>query len=565
MRASGSIRSSGPGQPEQVWRRGVSRRRLLAGAAGAGVGLLAACSSRGGAPAPSGNSGAAAKPKPGGTLNLQLIADFFDFDASLGGKTVPNPNATLMAYNTLLTFQQGPDVDFGKTVIIPSLAQKYEAPDAQTYSFHLRPDVKFINVAPVNGRPLTSADVKFAFEYASRTGAVKGAKLAPGQFGYMFEGLDSVEAPDAQTVVVKFAQPFAPFLSYVATYGTEIVPHEIYEQDGNFSKRMAGTGPMILDEAASQHGSRWIFKRNGGYWASGQPYLDGVNYLVFADTSTMYAAFQTRQLDILKAVVQHDVKTVSAANPNAVHLQSLDPSDGYGPYMSTVKPSPFGDPRLRQAVNLAINRDEMDKTLGTGQGTWAMPASTPDLWTQAEVKQILKYDPQQAKQLVSAAGYPNGLNINLMFAAGKDDSPTAQLLQAELKQAGINLTIESVDAATKSSREHAGNYTMDIHGWPIFGDLDSRLYGSYHSKGTANQQRIDDPKLDTLIEAQRREPDPTKRREALRAVTKYIAENAVDVALYGALRHTFWQPYVKGYADNWQQYDFNIANVWLQK
>jgi ABC-type transport system substrate-binding protein len=543
----------------------LSRRRFIAGATAAGAALAAACSSRGGNQAAKSSSTQAGKPKSGGTLNLQLIADFFDFDSSQGGKTVPNPNATTLVYDTLLAFQQGPNVDFDKTTIIPSLAERYEAPDAMTYTFHLRPGVRFANTAPVNGRALTSADAKFSFEYASRTGALQGSMLPAGQFGYMFEGLDSIQTPDAQTIVVKFSQPFAPFLSYVTTYGTQIVPHEIYDQDGSFSKQEAGTGPMTLDASGSQHGSRWSFKHNPAYWASGLPYLDRVNYLVFGDPATMYAAFQTKQLDILKTVADHDVKTVVAANPGATHQQAIDPAGVTGPYMSTIKPSPFGDPRMRQAVNLAINRDELDKTLGTGQGNWIMPASLPDLWSQAEIKQILKYDPQQAKQLIAAAGYPNGLNLNLMFAAGKDDSPTAQLLQAQLKQVGLQLNIEQIDAATKSQREHAGNYAMDLHGYPIFGDLDSRLYGSYHSKGTANQQRINDPKLDALIEAQRREPDQAKRRDALRAVTKYIAENAVDVALYGSTRHTFWQPYVKNYADNWQQYDFNVANVWLQK
>lgn len=544
----------------------MTRRRFVAAAAGGSVALAAACSSHGGSKATqSGSSAQPTKPQTGGTLNLQLIADFFDFDSSQGGKTIPNPNATTLVYDTLLAFQQGPGVDFEKTIIIPSLADHYEDPDARTYTFHLRPGLHFANTAPVNGHALTSADVKWSFEYASRTGALQGAKLPAGQFGYMFEGLDSIQTPDDSTVVVKFSQPFAPFLSYATTYATEIAPHEIYDQDGSLSKRMIGSGPMQLDVAGSQHGSRWTFKHSPSYWANGQPYLDTINYIVTSDNSTMYAAFQTRQLDILKTVANHDVKTVAAANPSAIHQQAIDPAGVTGPYMSTLKPSPFGDPRMRQAVSLAINRDEMDKTLGTGLGDWVMPAATPDLWTQAEIKQILKYDPQQAKQLIAAAGYPNGLAIDLMFAAGKDDDPTAQLVQAELKLVGINVTIQSTDAATKSTREHTGNYMMDLHGYPIFGDLDSRLYGSYHSKGTANQQRINDPKLDALIEAQRREPDQTKRRDALRAVTKYIAENAIDVALYGSTRHTFWQPYVKNYSDNWQQYNFNAPNVWVQK
>jgi peptide/nickel transport system substrate-binding protein len=547
------------------YQKSLSRRRL--GLLTAGVGataFLAACGGRStGSSTTSSATGQASKPRSGGTITLQLIADFFDFDSSQGGKTVPNPNATTLAYDTLLAFQQGPGVDYEKTTLIPGIATKWETPDAATFTFHLRPGVKFSSASPLNGRALTSADVKWSFEYASRTGALKGTKLPQGQFGYMFEGLQGIETPDDTTVVVRFAAPFAPFLSYASTYGTQILPHEIYDQDGSFSKQVLGSGPMQVDLGASQHGSRWVFKRNQGYWTSDQPYLDAANYIVFKDPETMYAAFQTHQLDILKAVVDHDVKSVVAANPTAVRQQALDPN-AQGLYMSATHP-PFNDVRARQAVAMAINRDEFDKTLGAGEGNWPIPAATPDLWSAAEAKQIVKFDPQQAKKLLADAGYPSGLKIDLMFASGKDDATEVQLLQSQLKAVGIDATIQQVDAATKSSREHGADYTMDLHAFPIFGDLDSRLYGSYHSKGTANQQRINDPKLDALIEAQRREPDATKRRDLLRAATKYVAENAVDVALFRQTINTFWQPYVKNYSDNWQQYNFNIPNVWLEK
>jgi peptide/nickel transport system substrate-binding protein len=539
-------------------------RRGFAGLAAAGIGLgLAACARGSGIRTSKSSLSSTGKPRSGGALNLQLVADFFDFDSSQGGKTVPNPNATTLVYDTLLAIQQGPDVDYDKTLIVAGLAQRWETPDAATFTFHLRPGLRFADVAPIGGRALIADDIRWSFEYAARAGQLKGSKLPQGQFGYMFEALDRIEAPDTSTVVVRFSQPFAPFLSYAATYGTQIAPHEIYDQDGSLSKRLAGSGPMQLDLAGSQHGSRWTFRRSPNYWASGRPYLDAVNFLVFGDTATMYAAFQTHQIDVLKAVVDHDVKTVVAANPGAARQQALDPN-AQGLYMSAVRP-PFNDPRLRKAVSFAINRDEFDKTLGAGQGNWPVPAATPDLWSQAEAKQILKYDPAQAKQMLADAGYPNGLNIDLMLAAGKDDATEAQLLQAQLKAAGITATIQPVDAATKSSREHDSNYTMDLHAFPVFGDLDSRLYGSYHSKGTANQQRIRVPKLDELIEAQRRESDGTKRRELLRNATRYIAENAIDVALFRQTINTFWQPYVKNYADNWQQYNFNVPNVWLEK
>ena len=128
----------------------------------------------------------------------------------------------------------------------------------------------------------------------------------------MFEGLERIETPDETTVFVRFAQPFAPFLSYATTYGTLILPREIYDQDGSFQKHIAGSGPMQVDPGAMQHGSRWIFRRNPAYWADGRPYVDGVTYVVTKDPSTQYAAFQTRQIDVIRAVVDESVKAALA-------------------------------------------------------------------------------------------------------------------------------------------------------------------------------------------------------------------------------------------------------------
>src|SRR5581483_9525839 len=159
----------------------------------------------------------------------------------------------------------------------------WETPDAQTFTFHLRPDVKWANTAPVNGRPLTSADVKWTYEYASRTGAFKGNKQLPTpSFGILLEGLQSIETPDDHTVVFHFENPYAPFVNYAYDRGLQIVPHEIFDQDGSLSKHMVGTGPFMLDESASQHGSRWVFRKNPGYWQSGKPYVNEIDYLVIA-------------------------------------------------------------------------------------------------------------------------------------------------------------------------------------------------------------------------------------------------------------------------------------------
>src|SRR5689334_20162018 len=137
-----------------------------------------ACGSPQASPAPSaGNT-----PQYGGTLNVPIADDPYDYDMSSAGSSNANPYVIKAAYDSLLGRKMGADIGYGTTVIQGGLADKWEvSPDAKVYTFYLRKGIKFANLPPLNGRELTSTDVKWSYEYMSRTGAVKDAKLAAGQ------------------------------------------------------------------------------------------------------------------------------------------------------------------------------------------------------------------------------------------------------------------------------------------------------------------------------------------------------------------------------------------------
>ena len=100
-------------------------------------------------------------------------------------------------------------------------------------------------------------------------------------------------------MVVHFDAPYAPFLNYLDTLTMPIMPHEIYDQDGNMRNRMIGSGPFILDTNATQKGSQWVFNKNPDYWQQGKPYIDKVRYLVINDLTSQRSAFQAKQLDLV--------------------------------------------------------------------------------------------------------------------------------------------------------------------------------------------------------------------------------------------------------------------------
>jgi peptide/nickel transport system substrate-binding protein len=509
-------------------------------------------------PQATGSSTADGGPIAGGTLNLRIIADFFDFDPSYNGKTAPNPDAQALVYETLLRFKSGPDVSYDELTVVPGLAERWDiSADARTFTFHLRKGVKFANVPPVSGRELTSADIKFSYEYASRTGEVRDKGLGPAGFAWMFEGLDRIETPDASTVVVSFKQPFAPFLNYAATDALPIVAREVFEQDGHFRNRLVGTGPFVLDSAASQTGTRWVFKKRPDYWEAGKPYLDEVRYLVIPEDTSAQPALQAKQVDIAEFTTLQVQEM-----PGLTGHVGLNPAPRWV-QLYTGRP-PFDDIRLRKAVALAVDRDEFIKVGAQGKGGWAMLGAFPDTWTQEEIKQIQRQDLEEARRLVTEAGFPNGIEIELMGTVG-DPVNEQELLQAQLKKVGINLTIKNVPKAERSTRLHDGQFAMTLITKALYGDVDSFLTGTYHSAAAGNYQAVKDSELDRLMAAQRQEPDPVKRREHVRQASRYITENSYGVAIYRSTVNTFWHPYIKNFSPRFQLSGFDASKLWLQK
>jgi peptide/nickel transport system substrate-binding protein len=556
------------------YRNVLTRRRLLRGAAaGTGAGMmaatLAACGSRPflAKPAP---SGAATAPKSGGRIAVPIATDPFDWDTTIAGKSDPNGDGNALAYDTLLAFKQGPDVPYEHFELIPCLADKYEIPDGTTYTFHLRQGVKFAPMAPVGGREQTSADVKWSFEYSSRTGQFAGSKLPQSNFGWLFQGIDSIETPDPYTVTVKFKQPFVPFLTYVAFEYNGIYPHEIVDQSGDMRDNIVGSGPYQLDATSSQKGSKWVWKRNPNYWDSGRPYIDEIDWLVISDIQAVASAFQTGQLGVIGGDVQaldsNQTALVKKQNPSAVPYGYVKPASEFYFYQQS---GPLSDIRVRQAVGLALDRDEIIKTIDAGDGLWGMSGGFNSTFTQDEIKQILKYDPQQSKQLLAAAGYSNGLDLELPYP-GHDDGDAyiakIQLVQSQLKKAGINLNLKSIDRSDFNQAKRVGKFQIILATkGPLVGDVDSFLYAGFYSTSVSNYGRVNDPQLDSLLTQQRQEMDATRRQEIVRQAVKLIATQGYSYATDAARVWYFWQPTLHGWAPQYGVYRLPSKESWLDR
>ena len=551
----------------------VSRRRALGGASflASVAALSAACGRASTAnkttPAPSAKQ--TGQPKTGGQFTAGVILDPFDFDPT--GKPLQNGFMDELAYNGLLSPKLGADVKPIDLILQPGLAQKWESPDGQTYTFHLQPGVKFHDLPPVNGRLVAADDVKWSMEYQSRTGRFSkqsSPKLPPSLNDSYYFGLDRIDTPDPATVVMHFSKPFVPFLNYMAEERNGILAHEVFEQDGNFTNRLVGTGPWQLDAAASQHGSHWVMKKNPNYFRKGQPYIDQVNYLILPDEATNVAAFRSKQTDLLDSryITPETFDQIKKENPDAVPYEYIG-NDGKLLFENVTKP-PLNDIRIRQAIDLCIDRDAFIKTFSAGKGQWALAGATPDLFTQDEVKKMLKHDPEQAKQLVSQAGYPNGVDLQFHYpgtSRGQTYVNQVQLIQAQLKQGNINVTLKSEDEAAFSANQRSGDFELDFEQKGVVGDIDA--YVTYNWSGTSfgNFGKVNDPQLEALLDAQRQEIDPAKRKQILRQIATMIHDKAYYVAFFYGINDYFWQPYLKNYAPNVIHTGPTIQESWIAK
>ena len=394
-----------------------------------------------------------------------------------------------------------------------------------------------------------------------------GSKVPASVLGSYFEGLNNVETLDSSTVKATFKAPFVPFTNYIAAPYVPVLAHEVYEQDGHFKDRPIGTGPFQLDTAATQKGTRWVFKKNANYWDTGKPYIDQVNMLVAKDDASAQAAFQAKQIDLLNTSLDMtSVNTIAKANPAVVKFEAIDPSPQHL-YMSVKPGSPLADIRLRQAIALTIDRDAFLKTLYEGKGGWPMAGAFPDTFSQDEIRSLLKHDLTQAKQLVAAAGYPNGLELEFIYPGnyfGQIYITQMQLLQSQLKQIGISLRFTTMDYAAYSTLKKQHSFTITNTHKSLQGDIDSYLNNSFNPASTEDYTEVNDPQLTALLLAQRQETDTNKRRDICRQAVKRINVDQVwALGVFDGLYWNLWQPRLQNYAPNFGL-TLTLNNAWLK-
>jgi peptide/nickel transport system substrate-binding protein len=428
----------------------------------------------------------------------------------------------------------------GSGKISDGLAKSWQvSPNGLQWTFDLKPGVKFQNNDVVDA-PAVVASFKRAMNPATKVGTA----------ATVIKPIKQVHAEGTSKVVFNLNYPYSLFLQNLADPAASIVDAKAATSAGKgFDRAPVLSGPWQVTDWTS--GDHITLTRNPGYaWGpayagTGPAKFGKLNFRIIPDAATQVAALQSGEIQELTAVPTANMKTFDG-NSSFTSYKYLRP--GVGLFLEfNVTKAPFNDPKVRQALNYAIDKQQMVKVALLNQGSAAcgpLPPSIPGYWS-GMCDYAPKYDPNQAKALLAQAGWRPGAGGILQkdgkpfeFTLYSSATPatwnsSAQILQQQMKAVGIGVKIQNMELGTLLSKAKAGEDSAHLMGYTYnTADIVDLWFRSSNSGSGVNLSHIKDPHLDSLISDYQHQLTDNGRNAALTTVQKYIADQAVWVPLW---------------------------------
>ncbi|MGP2491131.1 ABC transporter substrate-binding protein [Mesorhizobium sp. PUT5] len=379
--------------------------------------------------------------KPGGDIIITYKDDVATLDPAIGYDW-QNWSMIKSLFDGLM------DYEAGTTKLRPDLAESYEiSEDGQTFTFKLRQGVKFHN-----GREMTAEDVKYSIDRV-----VDPKTQSPGQGffatikGYdeaaegKADGLSGITVVDPYTIKFELTRPDATFLHVMAINFSHVVPKEEVEKYGaDFGKHPVGTGAFKLGEWTL--GQRVVFEKNPDYWNKGLPYLDKITFEIGQEPIVALLRLQKGEIDVPGDGIP-PAKFQEVMNDPEQKARVVEGGQLHTGYVTmNVNIPPFDNVKVRQAVNMAINKDRIVQLINNR----AVPANQPLPPSMPGYDNDYKgyaYDPAKAKELLAEAGQGDGFETEL-YVMNTDPNPRiAQGIQQDLAAIGIKANIQALAQA----------------------------------------------------------------------------------------------------------------------
>jgi peptide/nickel transport system substrate-binding protein len=358
-----------------------------------------------------------------------------------------NGNGDIFTYNVIYSGLVRSDPTGRTNRIVPSLSDRWTiSPDGKTYTFHLRPGVKFSN-----GQPMTAQDVAWTL---NRFGNPKiNAIMAAVAGGY---GHATVVNPS--TVRVQLKVPVAAFLYNISIWPAFILPKNLVEKQGNaFFKHPVGTGPFVVKSFVK--GSHITMVRNPYYWEKGKPYLNSLRFNFVTDSNTRILALRAGNAQAIDVVPFSQVKTLKG-DQNVV-VQTATVPLFLGLWLNHLR-APFRDINVRKAMQYAIDRNLINQQIFAGLAK--VPNSVLMGFAMDAPSSVVKpypYDVAKAKAFMAKSKFPNGFSTTLLYPAGTDFYRQLGLaLQQEFGAIGIKVKLAEQDTPSVTNAWFTRKYDL---------------------------------------------------------------------------------------------------------
>jgi peptide/nickel transport system substrate-binding protein len=417
-----------------------------------------------------------------------------------------------------------------------------------------------------DGTDMNAEAVKFNIQrHIDDTKSVRNADV---------KDITSIETPDASTVRITLKGPFAPFISKLTGgAGTILSPAAVAKLGEGLQRELTGAGTGSFKFTEWKKDTQMSVDRNDGYWlkdadGSAIPYLDKIVYKPFPDENVRLTNLKTGEADAL--IGNPPYKDVADLKKDANLVFKEIPGFGFSFAMMNTEKEPFNTPAARRAFSYAIDREQIKKVVFFDIGKVLdspIPETIP--WAyEKDNRPYIKRDIAKAKQELAAAGKPSGFKFTLQI---QNNSPqiqqTAELMKDQIKEAGLDMTIELVEFGTLVQNGNAGNYQAGLIGWSGGIDPDNNLYNLWYTKAGFNLSKYSNPQFDKLLDEGRTTLEQAKRATIYKQAIKIFLEDQPFFIYFNPpnmfVHSKKVQAYPANYNGYWGAVDFD--KMWKQK
>ncbi|VEF49667.1 oligopeptide ABC transporter substrate-binding protein [Bacillus freudenreichii] len=402
----------------------------------------------------------------------------------------------------------------------PSAAESWENISDNEWEFVLRDDITFHN-----GDPVTANDVKFTLERVAKDEALLQH--------YLFQQIKEVNVVDDHTFRIVTDGPAPALFNTLALMGSEILPSKYIEENGmdHFLQNPIGSGPYKFVEWKKD--DRITLERNDEYWAY-EPEWEQVVFRVVPEDSTRTGELLTGGVDVALNVSPNDWERVDGNN--GTYISQNETTRVMQLVLRTAGDHATVDPRVREAIELAIDKQGIVDGIINGAGTITRSAVTPTAFGGHEgLYGDDIYDPERAKELLKEAGYEDGLELTFSIPNGRylKDKEVGETIQSMLAEVGITANLDVLEWS-KWIEKYNGKTFPEIYMSGYANEiLDAKdPLGMMESEKTKGETDYNNPEYDELLEKAIRNMNPEERVEQYERAQEIIAEERPRIFLY---------------------------------